>query len=201
VDSVFRKFVQIKNKQGFYVLYLNQRYVLVNSKSINPDERSSIIFEYLMMDDSYSDTINLTSVFLLQKMDNQNRFIWSSSGRLYDDHLVLGNPVYQIDVKKNQGKAPEWKRGVLESDGEDGYKINTNKKTIKAEDSKIENVSIFALNLNDYFHMYYWADKTGAPEKNLILLIILFTLFFYIIVPAFLMGISLHNVQRYEKRS
>jgi hypothetical protein len=193
VGKNFKKNAEIIYDDEIIVnLHLNQRYFLINSKSINPDEKISIIFEYLSMDNSYSDTINLTSVFLLQKNENRNQFIWSNVGRLYNDHLELTNPVYQIDIKKIPGKAPQWTRSVLESNGEYGLKINTNKQTLKAEDSKMENVSIFALDLNDLFHMYYWADKIAAPEKTLILSIIVFTLFFYLILPVFLMGIALN---------
>jgi len=122
-------------------------------------------------------------VFILQKRDNHNLFIWSNSGRLYDDYLELQNPVYQIDQEKTTGKAPDWKRSVLKSDSEYGYKIYTNKETLKAEESKLDNVSILALNLKDYFHLYYWAQKTGAPESSLIMAIICSTFFMYIFFP------------------
>jgi hypothetical protein len=44
--------------------------------------------------------------------------------------------------------------------------------------------------------MYYWAEKTGVPEKSLILSIIVSTLFFYFILPIILMAISLRLIER-----
>jgi hypothetical protein len=52
------------------------------------------------MDDSYLDTLSLTSVFLLQRNHDETKFIWSGGGRLYNNYLELGNPVYKIDIKK-----------------------------------------------------------------------------------------------------
>jgi hypothetical protein len=173
-------------------LYLDQRYTLVNSKSINPDDNISIIFEYLGMDDAYTDTLSLSSIFLLQKSADKTEYIWSNQGQLFNDYLQLRNPVYKIDVKRAEGQSPQWKRSIMESEDEYGYKINTMKKTLKAESSKLENVSIFALSLKEYFNMYYWADKTGAPESGFIISIICTTLFLYLLFPLLMILVALN---------
>jgi hypothetical protein len=172
-------------------LYLDQRYTLVNSKSINPDDKISIIFEYLGMDNAYSDTLSLSSIFLLEKSENKTDFIWSNQGQLFNDYLQLRNPVYHIELNKAEGEAPDWKRSILESEEEYGYKIDTGGKTLRAESSKLENVSVFALTLEEYFNMYYWANKTGTPETGFIASIICFTLFLYLLFPMLMIFIAL----------